>query len=69
MWLIIKKHISKSIVLLFKKLGIKISKYTKPSYIKIINLDYIIDITNPNFAQSISNYFVEKALKTIRVFR
>tara|TARA_Y100000741_G_C18200315_1_gene537331 strand:+ start:252 stop:983 length:732 start_codon:yes stop_codon:yes gene_type:complete len=41
MWLIIKKHISKSIVLLFKKLGIKISKYTKPSYIKIINKNEI----------------------------
>ena len=36
---------------------------------QIINLDYIIDITNPNIAQSISNYLVEKALKTIRVFR
>ena len=36
---------------------------------KIVSLDYIIDITNPNAVQSISNYFVEKTLKTIRVFR
>ena len=36
---------------------------------KIINLDYIIDITDPNVFQSISNYLVEKTLKTIRVFR
>ena len=38
-------------------------------YKKIINLDYIIDITNPNVVQFISNYLVEKSLKTIRVFR
>lgn len=36
---------------------------------KIINLDYIINITNPNVVQSISNYLVEKVLKTIRAFR
>jgi hypothetical protein len=49
----------------FEDFEILINKINK----KIINLDYIIDITNPNFAQSISNYLVEKTLKTIRVFR
>ena len=37
MWLMLKKKISKSLILIFKKLGIKISKYTDPGYIKIIN--------------------------------
>ena len=49
----------------FEDFEILINKINK----KIINLDYIIDITNPNIAQSISNYLVEKTLKTIRVFR
>ena len=49
----------------FEDFKILVNKNNK----KIINLDYIIDITNPNIAQSISNYLVEKALKTIRVFR
>ena len=49
----------------FEDFEILINKVNK----KIINLDYIIDITNPNIVQSISNYIVEKTLKTIRVFR
>ena len=49
----------------FEDFEILINKNIK----KIINLDYIIDITKPNIAQSISNYLVEKTLKTIRVFR
>lgn len=49
----------------FEDFEILVNKNNK----KIINLDYIIDITDPNIAQSISNYLVEKTLKTIRVFR
>ena len=49
----------------FEEFEILIDKVNK----KIINLDYIIDITNLNAVQSISNYFVEKTLKTIRIFR
>ena len=36
---------------------------------QIINLDYIIAISSPNIFQSVTNYLVEKTLKTIRVFR
>ena len=36
---------------------------------KITDLDYIIDITNPNIFQNLTNYFVEKTLKTARRFR
>ena len=49
----------------FEDFEILINKENK----KIINLDYIIDITKPNVTQFISNYLVEKTLKTIRVFR
>ena len=49
----------------FEEFKILIDKENK----KIVCLDYIIDITNPNAVQSISNYFVEKTLKTIRVFK
>ena len=36
---------------------------------KIITLDYIINLANPNFFQFATNYLVEKTLKTIRIFR
>ena len=36
---------------------------------KIINLDYVIDLVNPNFIQTFTNYIVEKTLKTIRLFK
>ncbi len=36
---------------------------------KITDLNYIIDITNPNIIQNLTNYFVEKTLKTVRHFR
>ena len=36
---------------------------------KIINLDYILNITNPNLLQSFANYLVEKTLKTSRFFK
>ena len=38
--------------------------FIKKNEKKIINLDYIIDITNPNNLQKITNYLVEKTLKT-----
>ncbi len=36
---------------------------------KIISLDYIINITNPNAIQNIANYMVEKTLKAARLFK
>ena len=36
---------------------------------KIVNLDHIINITNPNKIQNFTNYFVEKTLKFLRLFR
>ena len=49
----------------FKKFEIFIQK----NYKKIVNLDYIINLTNPNLFQEFTNYFVEKTLKTLRLFR
>jgi predicted deacetylase len=49
----------------FKRFEIFIQK----NYKKIVNLDYIISIANPNMFQSLTNYFVEKTLKTLRLFR
>jgi predicted deacetylase len=49
----------------FKNFEIFINK----NYSKIINLDYIIDITHSNFFKNLTNYCVEKVLKTVRVFR
>ncbi len=43
--------------------------FIKKNEMKIINLDYILDITNPNYLQKIINYFVEKTLKTVRFFK
>jgi len=43
--------------------------FIKKNEMKIINLDYILDITNPNYLQKITNYFVEKTLKTARFFK
>ena len=36
---------------------------------KIVDLDYIIDITDPNPIQNITNFIVEKTLKTARLFK
>ena len=36
---------------------------------KIVDLDYIIDITDPNPIQYITNFIVEKTLKTARLFK
>ena len=49
----------------FKKFEKFINKYHK----KIVNLDYLISLTNPNSIQSITNYIVEKTLKTARLFK
>ena len=49
----------------FKKFENFVSKYHN----KIVNLDYIIKITNPNLVQNFTNYLVEKTLKTVRVFK
>ena len=44
-------------------------KFIEKNHNKIVSLDYIIDVTNPNIFQNLINYFVEKSLKTIRVFK
>jgi len=36
---------------------------------KIIDLDYIINIANPNQVQNFTNYAVEKTLKGLRIFK
>lgn len=36
---------------------------------KIVNLDYILTITNPNPIQNLTNYIIEKTLKTVRMFK
>ena len=38
-------------------------------YYKKFNLDYVIEIANPNQIQNCLNYLVEKSLKTLRFFR
>ena len=49
----------------FEKFENFIKKYHK----KIINLNYILRITSPNSIQTITNYIVEKTLKTARMFK
>jgi hypothetical protein len=49
----------------YKNFEIFIEKNNK----KIIDLDYIMGITNPNIIKNLINYFVEKTLKTIRLFK
>ena len=43
--------------------------FIETNFRKIVSLDYIIDVTNPNIIQNLTNYFVEKTLKTIRMFK
>jgi predicted deacetylase len=43
--------------------------FVEKNYSKILNLNNIIDITNPNSLQNLANYLVEKTLKTVRLFR
>ena len=47
----------------------KFENFIKTFHKKIINLDYIINISNPNSVQKIINYMVEKILKTARMFK
>jgi len=49
----------------FENFSLFISKYYK----KIVDLNYVIEIANPNKIQNCLNYLVEKSLKTIRFFR
>lgn len=49
----------------FKDFSLFVSKNCK----KIVDLDYVIEITNPNKIQNCLNYLVEKSLKTLRFFR
>ena len=43
--------------------------FVEKNYSKILNLNNIIDIANPNSLQNLANYLVEKTLKTVRLFR
>ena len=43
--------------------------FIEKNYNKTVNLDYIISVTNPNFLQNLTNYFVEKTLKAVRLFK
>ena len=43
--------------------------FIESNYKKIVNLNYIISLTNPNIIQNLTNFCVEKTLKTLRVFR
>ena len=59
-----KVHLSETLLL------IGVLKYlTKKNKQKIVNLDYIIDIARNSRLQNLTNYFVEKGLKTLRYFR
>ena len=43
--------------------------FVKKNYSKILNLNNIIEVTNPNSLQNLTNYLVEKTLKTVRLFK
>ena len=43
--------------------------FIEKNYSKILNLNNIIEIANPNSLQNLTNYLVEKTLKTVRLFR
>ena len=47
----------------------KFENFINRNHKKIINLDYIINIANPNIIQNITNYITEKTLKTARIFK
>ena len=50
--------------------ALKILKFLlKKNHKKIVSLDHIIKIVNPNRIQNLINIFVEKTLKTIRFFK
>jgi len=43
--------------------------FIEKNYSKILSLNNIIDIANPNSLQNLTNYLVEKTLKTVRLFK
>ena len=43
--------------------------FVEKNYSKILSLSNIIDIANPNSLQNLTNYLVEKTLKTVRLFK
>jgi len=43
--------------------------FIEKNYKKIVNLNHIISLTNPNIIQNLTNFCVEKTLKTLRMFR
>ena len=43
--------------------------FVKKNYSKILNLNNIIEVTKPNSLQNLTNYLVEKTLKTVRLFK
>ena len=43
--------------------------FVEKNYSKILNLNNIIEIANPNPLQNLTNYLVEKTLKTVRLFK
>ena len=47
----------------------KFEVFVKKNKQKIVNLDYIIDIAKNSRLQNLTNYLVEKGLKTLRYFR
>ena len=49
----------------FKKFEVFVEKNKQ----KIVDLDYIIDIARNSRLQNLTNYFVEKSLKTLRYLR
>ena len=47
----------------------KFENFINNNHRKIVNLDYILTITNPNPIKKITNYIIEKTLKTVRMFK
>ena len=43
--------------------------FVKKNYSKILNLNNIIEVTKPNSLQNLTNYLIEKTLKTVRLFK
>ena len=45
------------------------NSFIEKNYKKIVDLNYIISLSNPNVIQKFTNFCVEKTLKTLRIFR
>ena len=43
--------------------------FIEKNYKNVVNFNHIISLTNPNLIQKITNFCVEKTLKTFRLFR